>query len=415
MAREPGENVFASKVRHLVRLARSQSNNRCLRLAVTDIGGTRWTGGLTYRRNLLVALQQFAPQVEVFVVTEHDLGSARENADCQVIKYPSANRNLSKRINRLTRKLWGVDLPLRQALQAVPGGEVDLIFPGWLKIGRKTALLFWIPDFQHIHLPEMFTESQLKGLNRVFRQGIQNATLVMLSSRDAQRDFFNYAPQHANKSRVVNFAVHVPECLYEEDPASVARQYNLPLRFFYLPNQFWAHKNHKIVLEALKILKDRSMPAYVVCTGNPLDSRQPTYFAELVQQISLWGLRDQLAFLGLVPHEQVYMLMRQSICVLNPSLFEGWSTTVEEARSVGKCLLLSDLAVHREQDPPAAEYFDPHSPEDLAKKLREIWTNTPAGPDHQLEQRAREAAPARLKYYADSFLSVACEAVELAS
>jgi glycosyltransferase involved in cell wall biosynthesis len=39
--------------------------------------------------------------------------------------------------------------------------------------------------------------------------------------------------------------------------------------------------------------------------------------------------------------------------LLNPSRFEGWSTTVEEAKAVGTPMLLSDIPVHREQAPNA--------------------------------------------------------------
>ncbi len=38
-----------------------------------------------------------------------------------------------------------------------------------------------------------------------------------------------------------------------------------------------------------------------------------------------------------------------STALINPSQFEGWSTTVEEAKSLGVKMLLSDLEVHKEQ------------------------------------------------------------------
>ena len=41
--------------------------------------------------------------------------------------------------------------------------------------------------------------------------------------------------------------------------------------------------------------------------------------------------------------------MCASVALLNPSHFEGWSTTVEEARALGVPMLLSDLDVHLEQ------------------------------------------------------------------
>lgn len=61
--------------------------------------------------------------------------------------------------------------------------------------------------------------------------------------------------------------------------------------------------------------------------------------------------------------------MRNSISVINPSFFEGWNSTVEECKSIGKNIILSNLNVHLEQDPPGAIFFDPNNAEELADIL----------------------------------------------
>ena len=103
------------------------------------------------------------------------------------------------------------------------------------------------------------------------------------------------------------------------------------------------------------------------------------------------------------------MLMRQAICVLNPSLFEGFGLTVDEARSLGKRVLLSDIAAHREQDPQKATYFDPYDSEDLAERLGLIWREVEPGPDIELELEARQSLAKRIHLCAESFMSVASE------
>ena len=59
--------------------------------------------------------------------------------------------------------------------------------------------------------------------------------------------------------------------------------------------------------------------------------------------------------------------------MINPSLFEGWSTSVEEAKSLDKRILLSNIPVHREQAPARGIYFDPQDAADLAFKLKQVW------------------------------------------
>ena len=80
-------------------------------------------------------------------------------------------------------------------------------------------------------------------------------------------------------------------------------------------------------------------------------------------------LGDRFRILGLIPRRDVVSLLRSCKCLINPSLFEGWSSTVEEARAFGVPMLLSDIPVHREQMGDEATYFDPEDASDLAQKL----------------------------------------------
>jgi glycosyltransferase involved in cell wall biosynthesis len=68
----------------------------------------------------------------------------------------------------------------------------------------------------------------------------------------------------------------------------------------------------------------------------------------------------------------VYALMRTSTALINPSRFEGWSTTVEEAKSFGVPMILSDIDVHREQTGGTSRYFGIDDPTALADHLSDV-------------------------------------------
>ena len=76
--------------------------------------------------------------------------------------------------------------------------------------------------------------------------------------------------------------------------------------------------------------------------------------------------------MGVLPFNEVLSLMKHSICVLNPSLCEGWSNTVDQANCYGKKILLSDLGVHKEQKPYRGIYFKRNNYKDLSSKLMKI-------------------------------------------
>lgn len=382
-----------------------------IRVALPLMGSNSWIGGLSYQSNLIEAIRQYAPQIEVCLLGP-STSSLAIATDDRVVQYPWPRHRLIVRIiNRVMRRIFGYDILGLRTLRAV---QADVVFPSNPYWGGRIPALYWIADFQHIHLPEMFSDAEIRVRNRVSRRGAKCATLVVLSSQDALRDFRQFLPQYSYKGRVMSFVVYVSPAIYDVDPAAVVIKYNIPERFFYLPNQFWKHKNHITVLEALNRLRSRGIFPFIACTGNPFDYRHPTFFTDLTQKVSQWGLSGQIRFLGIVPKAHVHLLIRQSTCVLNPSLFEGWSTTVEEAKSIGKRVLLSDLAVHREQNPPKATYFDPHNPEDLAHKMAEVWADGSFGPDLELESKARRELPERMRSYANAFESIAREAIAVA-
>jgi glycosyltransferase involved in cell wall biosynthesis len=83
------------------------------------------------------------------------------------------------------------------------------------------------------------------------------------------------------------------------------------------------------------------------------------------------GVADHFLYLGLIPYDHVLGLAGACEALINPSKFEGWSTPIEEAKALGAPLLLSDIAIHREQA-PGARFFNPSSAEAAATALVQV-------------------------------------------
>jgi hypothetical protein len=134
----------------------------------------------------------------------------------------------------------------------------------------------------------------------------------------------------------------------------------------------------------------------IVCTGALVDFRQPEHTERLLQQMHRAGVGAQVILLGLVPRRLQIEIIRRSLAVIQPSHFEGWSTVVEDARVLGKATLLSDLAVHQEQNPPGAKFFPGSDAEALSALLDDAWAKFAPGPNLPAEAQARSAATARI-------------------
>src|SRR4029077_3336699 len=126
------------------------------------------------------------------------------------------------------------------------------------------------------------------------------------------------------------------------------------------------------------ILKQRACNIVVAASGSPKDTGGTDYFDNLMREVAARGLKANFRYLGMIPLDQVYALLRTAVAVINPSRFEGWSTTVEEAKSLGVPLPLSDIDVHREQASDTACYFGLDDPATLADMLWRTMQNAPA-------------------------------------
>jgi glycosyltransferase involved in cell wall biosynthesis len=230
---------------------------------------------------------------------------------------------------------------------------------------------------------------------------------VLLSSEDARNDCETFYPRSKSRTAVARFAVQPALQPGENDPR-VTMDLGLPMRFLYLPNQYWVHKNHIRIIDALGVLRDRGTSAVVASSGNPKDPIHAEHYARLQSMVRDRQLTENFLFLGNVTKREVAVLMRSAIAVLNPSLSEGWSTTVEEAKSLGARLVLSDIRVHREQTAQQAEYFDPYDSEATAITLERVWRQNTAPPTLEHQQEAAQESLNRIREFA-SQLSLACD------
>lgn len=332
-----------------------------------------WMGGLNYFKNLLYAIsvlenRKIDPIVFVGTQTDEEIKTIFRRY-AHVIEHPMFDRmSFAWFVWRIMNKVFNSSFVLEQLLKKY---KINVLSHSSIVGLKSCKTINWIPDFQHLHLPHMFSNEELKQRNHGYSALAQYSDAIILSSHDALNDFNSFAPQYTYKAKVLQF-VSQPEEKYfvltNQDEILLRKKYNIPELFFYLPNQFWKHKNHLIAFEAVKILKDKGIKITIVCSGHLHDYRNSEHIENLTNFILVHDLSDQIRLLGLVDYTDVFALIKFSEAVINPSLFEGWSSTVEECKSVGKNMILSDLNVHKEQH-PSALFFEKNNSESLANTL----------------------------------------------
>lgn len=377
-----------------------------IRVGFTSIGGDSWTGGYHYLKNLLTALSiRESRAIEPVVLCRSDVPDEMVAALSAIPGVEFHRAAIPEGLARGLRLARAVVLGRDPVLQAlITQYKLDVVFESAQFFGWRLSVpaIAWIPDLQHRLLPTQFSNAAYWRRELGFRMQIASGRTIMVSSNDSMNACLSHYSLPRERMALVRFAVMAEAA---PDPAvarNIADGYGLPEHFFYLPNQFWRHKNHLLVVAALELLRRDGMPIVVVASGRPVDPRHPEYFPALERRISDSRLSEQFRILGMIPHDHLMALMCASDAVLNPSLSEGWSTTVEEARSQGVPLILSDLGVHKEQAGAGAVYFCRHDPGSLADALRRF---RPCGPmaRQQMAKAAHAAARVRMIQYATDF------------
>lgn len=374
------------------------------RVAFTQIGGRGWMGGLNYQANLfstLIANESSRVKPVLFLGLDADqaiLKRFKQIDDLEIVQ--SAVFDQKNKKSRLVNALFfGIDY---QALRQFKVHGVDMVFEAANFYGWRFPIksIAWISDLQHQRLRHYFSFFAFWKRETGFRMQILSGRHIMLSSYDARDDFQHFYRISQKRLHVVRFAVPILSGTYHLN--DLLKKYDLPEHFFYLPNQFWRHKNHECVIHALAIAKQAGQELFVAVTGNTNDPRDPEYFPNLLALAEMLGVKDNFRVLGLIPYEDVQGLMANCAALINPSRFEGWSTTVEEAKALGVEMILSDIKVHREQAEGCAQFFGVDAADQLSGILVS-HTQRPKAEKIQCTNAALEQANTRMREFATAF------------
>jgi glycosyltransferase involved in cell wall biosynthesis len=368
----------------------------------------RLLGSLNYFRNLLEAIYSLDERkIEPVIFTGHngDLKLLRDFPATEIIKTRLLNR---KSPTWLFHKMSQVVLPRDIMMENLLRKHHVSVLSHSGSLGRYSRIqtIGWIPDFQHRHLPGLFSKMELFQRDKMHCELCENCSSIVVSSYDALNDLRSFHPGCAEKAHVLQFVAGPIHAADQPSIEFLEKKYDIAGPYFHLPNQFWIHKNHQVVIEALNILRNRGVKTLVIMTGKTSDHRQPEYFSNLLAKVHKYELSDCARFLGVIPYSDLIALMKNSLAVINPSLFEGWSSSVEEAKSLGKRVILSDIPIHREQEPAAGIYFEPSDANGLADIMEQIMQNPISDEEQRILGAAMDALLPRKLSFAENYQKI---------
>lgn len=374
-----------------------------------------YSGGINYIKNILYALSLVnKDDVCPYIFFSNDIPKNIEEQFtplAKVVKTKILQRGtMLWFMQRVLYKLFG-SMTLINAL--LKSHDIKILSHVWFAYKGRIPfrVIGWIPDFQYLHLPDFFPGIDANKETRNNRNIISQSDIVILSSHNALEDFNSIvAPEYKSRGTVLQFVSQTSNTasLKAISLESIEQKYGFNGKFFFLPNQFWVHKNHMLVLQAIRLLKDRGIDVLVLCTGTLEDMRvkNSKYIDDIYDFINDNSLQAQVKILGHIDYEDVLVMMRKSLAVINPSRFEGWSSSVEEAKSMGKLIILSNIGVHIEQNPLNGRYIDLDDALGLSKILEEIWFVPADISQEKAEEKARQLIHKRTVEFGKNYLKI---------
>ncbi|MCG7903384.1 MAG: glycosyltransferase family 4 protein [Candidatus Thiodiazotropha weberae] len=277
--------------------------------------------------------------------------------------FPSINDNIkkniqSKEINFSTGSLTG---QLWEQLE-LPG----LSYNTWLynpcNMGpifkRKSVLT--IHDAQVYLIPNSYSLSfrvWYKTILPILGRTSKIVTTVSQYSKD-KLEYFNVVPK--GKIKVIyNGCDHIKRI---KTDLNILDRYNIRRKEYYFAiGSLSPHKNLHTLSKALPLIKEKSMP--LVIAGSKMNKIFTN--SDVVQGANI-------VYVGRVNDSELKALYENAICLLFPSLFEGFGLPPLEAMSCGCPVIASNTSSIPEICGSSVLYANPHSYNEWATKMNDI-------------------------------------------
>lgn len=169
-----------------------------------------------------------------------------------------------------------------------------------------------------------------------------------------------------------------------EKAAFYDHTFNERSRYLLMVSTIEPRKNHRRLLEAWELLRDRGDPDLRLIFVGHIGWD----YEDLLSGCESWIEQGGLFLLQNVPADALRVLYRHAVISVCPSLGEGFDFSGVEAMRCGGVVAASDIPVHQEVYGGAAEYFDPYDTASLVNALRKLLDDPEAGLNRENLRRA---------------------------
>ncbi len=226
-----------------------------------------------------------------------------------------------------------------------------------------------VHDLQHVLFPEFFTDEQRQLRRHQLDELVERADRLVCVSEFVRATMLRSTAAQPERLAVIYHTTF--QELPTPSPASGAAALDAlglgGTRFVLYPANFWPHKNHARLLEAMAAFNAEAPRLHLVCTGAP-----DAAMAQLQRTAADLGGSAWAHFPGYVDRDALAALYASCWALVYPSLSEGFGLPLLEAMRFGRPILCSQTTSCAEVAGDAALLFDPTDPEAIHAALERL-------------------------------------------
>jgi len=340
-------------------------------------------GGFTFEESILASLKKNSTDHEFFVFYHGNNEKLKDEGSVRFIslsKYYAAQKESFigrgvKKISRFFEERRVKKHHKNLFNKALFEHNIDLVWfltPRYIEVDLPYLFTVW--DLQHRRqsfFPEVsVTGSTYQDREKFYAHVIPRAAYVIVSNQAAKQEVIRF--YGLPDERVKTLTLPTPKWVLQDGGVhSELETFTIKHDYLFYPAQFWPHKNHIVILRALKALKENHGLVFdVVFTG--ADKGNENY---VQQQVNDLGLQDSVHFLGFVSREKLRALYQNAFALVFASYFGPDNIPPLEAGALGCPIIAADVAGSKEQLGNAALFFDPKNSQELMSKILELKTS----------------------------------------
>ena len=369
---------------------------------MTEIGISNSTqmldsgGGVHYMKSVIDGLSQGSDYQITVYFEDPMLREDRSTLPRTEWRLIPDNRTPIQTIARGLSALLGYHIPSLRWDDNNYGTKPDIIISQESLIGFYTKVPFisFIGDVMYKYFPTLDEYTLKKRLLRdlTIRRMIGKSVFTVVDSEQSKEDLVRFF--QVDPDKVIPIPLCAPPHIYkyrnmsEDEANKFLSKYDLPSEFVLYPAQFWEHKNHLRLIEALHLLrkeKNETIPAVLV------GSKSWNNYANVMNLITKYAMNDQVRCLGYVDDHEIVALYKKAGALVYPSFADYTNIPVLEAMVLGVPVVCSNSFSMTEQVGKAGIFFDPMNIDDIAEKIYRVWTDNDL--TTQLIHEANRLAP----------------------